>query len=152
MTNTTTFIGKKTNVAIKKDLNSSVDKKKYGLAFPIGTSTTGGYFAKNSGTQLVKNNLKQLILTSKGERVMLPNFGMNLKNYLFEQLDDQTFNNVKLEILNGLARYGQGVNLLKLGVFNNDDVTPTGLQGITVKLAVEIKNTDIITDVEVKVG
>ena len=32
----------------------------------------------------VKQNLKMLLFTAPGERVMLPDYGVGLKNYLFE--------------------------------------------------------------------
>lgn len=152
MTITTTIYGKKTSIAVQKDQIAIVDKKRYGLAFPIGKSTAGGFFAKISGAELSKANLKQLILTARGERVMLPNYGMNLRNYLFEQMDAQTFNSINQEVMYSLAKYGQGIKLLKLQVIPNDKISYEGTQGITVRLFAEVENNNNVIDVEVSLG
>lgn len=152
MSNTVSFYGKKVANPIKKDQIGTIDKKRYGLSFPTGSLNNKGFFAKISGTQLSKANLKQLVLTARGERVMLPNFGTNLRNYLFEQLDAQTVSNIKKEIMYSFAKYGQGLKLLKMQVLPNDSVNYQGTQGITVRLFVEVENNDQIIDVEVSLG
>jgi len=40
--------------------------------------------------ELVKQDILNAFNTTKGERVMLPNFGTNIYNYLFDPLDDMT--------------------------------------------------------------
>jgi phage baseplate assembly protein W len=59
----------------------------YGFApkLPLATSQTdGAYELLKDYTKLVRQNLKMLILTSPGERVMNPEFGVGIKRYLFE--------------------------------------------------------------------
>jgi phage baseplate assembly protein W len=52
-------------------------------------SDTGGIFSVNYTTLTqAKDNLKNLILTTKGERIMQPSFGCDVWNVLFEQLSD----------------------------------------------------------------
>ena len=38
----------------------------------------------------IKQNLKMLILTNPGERVMDPNFGVGVSRYLFEMIEDNS--------------------------------------------------------------
>jgi len=60
-----------------------------GVDLPL-TSNTKTFFALNYTTQdQAKANLKNLILTNKGERIMLPDYGCNLKKMLFEQVPDE---------------------------------------------------------------
>ena len=55
----------------------------YGLNFPLGEKkTTGGFFKKESGVNLIRDAVSQLLQTERGERVMLPGFGCNLRKYL----------------------------------------------------------------------
>ena len=58
------------------------------------SSDRGGIFAVNYTTLTqAKDNLKNLILTRKGERIMNPTFGCDIYNVLFEQLDGQLIEN-----------------------------------------------------------
>lgn len=56
--------------------------------FPLHFTDGGGYASNTEVAEVVKQNFKNLLLTSPGERVMLPNFGVGVRNYLFEQNTD----------------------------------------------------------------
>ena len=59
-----------------------------GIDFPFGRVPNGdGYFKTTKTTvDAVKNNIKLLLQTNRGERVFQPNLGMNLNELLFEQI------------------------------------------------------------------
>jgi len=44
----------------------------------------GPYTSIKIINDVVKQNLKMLVLTAPGERVMIPSYGVGLRNYLFE--------------------------------------------------------------------
>ena len=54
---------------------------------------------------LVTQNLKMLILTSPGERMMDTNFGVGLKAYLFELNDEMTYEDITSRIRSQVAQY-----------------------------------------------
>jgi phage baseplate assembly protein W len=60
----------------------------YGITLPVQRGNTGYFNQAFSSFEQAKSNLKNLLLTRKGERVMQPNFGTGLHELLFEQLDD----------------------------------------------------------------
>ncbi len=91
-------------------------QKYYGITFPVGSNINAGYFSKSSGTELIKRNLIQLLRTDKGERFMLPNFGMNLKRYLFEPADQYLFSKIKREITNTVTTYAPYVEIIGVNV------------------------------------
>ena len=64
----------------------------------FGDLKKGGFLKKCSDIEVVKSSLIQLLLTAKGERLMLPNYGTNLRKYLMEPLDQATFTSIKKEI------------------------------------------------------
>lgn len=53
------------------------------LKFPIKNN-----FEPISGLSLLLQDIQQLLLTVPGERVMRPNFGCNLRNQIWENIDD----------------------------------------------------------------
>ena len=61
-----------------------------GLDLPIRKSHgKQGYFASSKTTiEAVKNNIRNLLNTNQGERLYQPTLGLNLKKYLFEQIND----------------------------------------------------------------
>ena len=56
------------------------------VKLPITRNTIDGFAMIKDFQTLVKQNFKMLVLTAPGERVMEPEFGVGLRNYLFENL------------------------------------------------------------------
>lgn len=126
--------------------------KNLGLNFPIGESE-GAYLRKSSGLDLIKKNLRQLLLTERGERVMLPLFGTNLKKYLMEPLDETLLNQIKTEILESVNRYAKNVDVLKLQVFPGNDPTLNGGHHILIKLYCKlVEEADVSFEVKVEIN
>ena len=74
--------------------------------------------ADNSGYHLIKNirpnikqNLKMLVLTSPGERVMDPNFGVGIKRFLFEMVDNEVFSRIDSKIRDQVKIYLPYINI-----------------------------------------
>ena len=59
-----------------------------------------GWFASTTTTiKAVKNNIRNLLNTHKGERYMQPNIGLNLRKFLFEQFTDELRLQIENDIL-----------------------------------------------------
>ncbi len=65
---------------------------------PLNLSKEDGYEMIKDYVSMVKQNLKMLILTSPGERVMDPNFGVGLRRFLFEQDNEVTYGDIESKI------------------------------------------------------
>ena len=78
--------------------------KYYGIGLNFGKSING-YFSTSADKKLVKENMMQILLTSPGERVMLPDFGVGLRRYVFEMNDEQLATVIKERIVNQIAKY-----------------------------------------------
>ena len=59
-----------------------------GIKFPLDYSPEGFFYKTKTILEQAKANLRNLLLTSKGERVMQPEFGSTLTDILFEQGPD----------------------------------------------------------------
>jgi hypothetical protein len=69
-----------------------------GLTLPIRLGNTG-YFATTSDvlTQ-IRTNLKNLLLTQKGERLMQPDFGCDIYKVIFQPMTDNGLGDVRASI------------------------------------------------------
>lgn len=151
---------------------SSKYKKLIGMSYPLTRDLTativegaqaGGfreyqkstaqpiYFGAATGMELIKNNLRQLIMTEKGERVMLPDYGLSLSQYLFEPLDETVYHLVKTDILNNINKYFSIANVLKLTVYGNDQDRERHQLVISLTLQLLDESLDIF-DIETRLG
>ena len=70
---------------------------KHGISvkLPLTYDPEDGPYRLNKKTkEAVRQNLKHLVLTAPGERVMNPQFGVGLRNFLFEPISDRLFTKV----------------------------------------------------------
>ena len=65
-----------------------------GLEFPLDHNLTGFFRQTKTIQEQVKSNIKNLLLTSKGERVFQPDLGCDLRDLLFEQITPETLDGV----------------------------------------------------------
>ena len=76
------------------------------VKLPLGMSGVfGAYNLNTTFSQLANQNLKMLVLTSPGERIMNPNFGVGLKHFLFEMNDSSAYSNISSKILEQVKIY-----------------------------------------------
>ena len=113
--------------------------KTKGLSWPFGSRIEKGFFSLESGPSLIKNNIKQLLQTERGERVMLPDFGTNLRRFLFQPVDQVTFDAIKEEVLSSISKYKKDVAVLGLRVEQDKYGRETDLSSIRIVLSLGIK-------------
>ena len=66
--------------------------------------------------QAIKADLIHLLFTNKNERLYLPDFGANLRQYLFEPNDGQVHSNIKNEIQTAVSKYIPNLIIDKLEI------------------------------------
>jgi len=82
------------------------DGKKYGINFPFQDSTDGKYFSlSQTADEEVRTDLLHLILTRKGSRYYLPDFGTRIYEFIFEPMDGTTFDLIKDDIKLSVSKY-----------------------------------------------
>ena len=75
-------------------------------ALPLTLSPTDGpYRLIKTMTGLARQNLKTLILTCPGERMMDPDFGVGMRNYLFQQNTQHTYDQIADRIVSQVKIY-----------------------------------------------
>ena len=63
----------------------------YAVKLPLTQDTGDAYTMIKRIKALVKQNVKMLILTNPGERVMEPNYGVGIRQFLFENFESDVF-------------------------------------------------------------
>jgi len=122
---------------------------------PLQYDAIDGYYkmSKTLG-EVIKQNIKMVVLTVPGERVMNPDFGVGLRNYLFNT-EVQIFQSLKSRITSQLKKYVPYAKIIEIKSIHLQDIpgeqNPTnslGLQliytvpnaGISDSLTITFKN------------
>ena len=79
----------------------------YNITFPILDNVETNTFLKLSETSksAYTSDLLLLLLTEKGERYYMPDYGTDLIRFVFEQNDNITFSDVQQEIKRSVSLY-----------------------------------------------
>lgn len=96
----------------------------------VYSHTDGPYQLNKTLKDVVRQNLKMLILTAPGERIMVPEFGVGLHRYLFEQITGDTFSKVSQKINEQVARYIPAVNLEEVTFVTSDEDSTLSLNDV----------------------
>jgi phage baseplate assembly protein W len=121
-----------------------------GIDYPFHRSTGAeGWFKSTSTTiDAVKNNIKLLLQTERGERLMQPNLGVALKRFLFQQIDSDTIVAMQDEIIDTMNFWLPFVEIKDIQVATDDDRN-------TIKINVTfniIRDPNTLRSVEVEIG
>jgi phage baseplate assembly protein W len=76
------------------------------IDFPFRDSDNGFYFKMNkTDKDAIRADLLHLLLTNKGERLYLPEFGSDLKKFIFEPNDEITHEQIKENLNQTIIRF-----------------------------------------------
>ena len=108
-----------------------------GFDFPFARiPNKDGYFATTKTTiESVKNNIRLLLQTQKGERMFQPNLGMGIRRFLFEQITEDTQVQIENDIVDTFATWLPFVELREIDV----DLAEQDQNKINIKIVFNIK-------------
>jgi phage baseplate assembly protein W len=106
-----------------------------GLGFPIQKSS-GGLFHKKKNLAVIASQLRQLLGTEQGERVMRPDFGLKLRKFVFQPLDSETLADIREVVINAIRRYANEVILKNIVVFEDTRVGREDLNATVIRLQI----------------
>jgi phage baseplate assembly protein W len=76
-----------------------------GVRLPVARSNDEGFELVDNYRELATQNLRMLVLTVPGERMMDPEFGVGARHFLFEQMTSETKERFKSRLLTQQQRY-----------------------------------------------
>jgi phage baseplate assembly protein W len=112
-----------------------ITRKPYFVGFNTVDQNNPPYSLTN--VDIIKRDLYNAFATPRGSRVMLPNFGTSIYQYLFDPFDEYTKNSIIADATN-IIQNEPRVDLVSIDVFQDD-------QALTVALVLLFKP-ESITD------
>ena len=94
--------------------------------------------------EAIKSNLVNWFLTNQGERPLNPNFGGNLRQFLFQQISEDTLEFLEEDIQSQLSTVFPSVIVDSLEVTTNPDYN-----SITVELKYSVESTNISDELNI---
>ena len=99
-----------------------------GIKLPIKYSDGDGFTMLITIRQMIKQNLKMLILTDPGERVMEPDFGAGIRQLLFSNYSEGVQGKIEKRIRTQVAIYIPVVTINKIKFKPNADGNSLSVQ------------------------
>jgi phage baseplate assembly protein W len=113
-----------------------------------------GWFASTTTTiEAVKNNIKNLLSTHKGERYMQPNIGLNLRKFLFEQFTDELRIQIENDILDTFDFWLPFVQVKNLEIKMSDATSGVNNNKLVINVLFNItRDSNTLESVQVEIG
>lgn len=109
-----------------------------GWSFPPTFTTGGADVALVSGPEDIHQSLQILLSTRLGERVMQDEFGCDLHDLLFEEVDQSLVNTITSMVTNSILYHEPRIHLDNLDV--SESATQQGLLLISIEYTVRSTN------------
>ena len=92
-----------------------------GAKLPLRRDEEDGYALIKTHHEAIRQNMKNLILTNPGERIMIPNFGAGLSRFLFEPNSAAVYDNISGTIRAQIKLFMPFVTIHEIRIANSTD-------------------------------
>lgn len=122
----------------------------YSPTLPLTIDELDGYKMNKNIKDVIRQNFKMLILTSPGERIMLPDFGAGIRRFLFEPIIPTQFSKIKNRVLSQVDKYMPFISIEDIQI-SNSDVDPTlGLNTLSISIKYAVPSINLIDELDLK--
>ena len=96
-------------------------EKYLNISFPFEEDPKGKFLKmEKTSKRAIKSDLLHLLLTQKRQRLYLPSFGVNLRQYIFEQNDGIVHKSIQAEIEAAIKEFIPNLTILEITVTKSD--------------------------------
>tara|TARA_B100001123_G_scaffold74689_3_gene84253 strand:+ start:59937 stop:60305 length:369 start_codon:yes stop_codon:yes gene_type:complete len=88
----------------------------FGIKLPITRDDISGFTTLTSFKQTIKQNFKMLLLTNPGERVMIPDYGVGVKRYIFENYGSGIEGELKAKIMEQASFFMPVIQIMDIDI------------------------------------
>ena len=97
-------------------------KRYINIQFPFQDDSDGKFLKLNDESKrAIKADLIHLLLTNKGERLYMPDFGANLRQYIFEMNDEPSQQAIKREITEAVSKFIPNLKITQLPASQSEE-------------------------------
>jgi len=97
-------------------------------------------FALNANMlEVVKQNFKNLVLTSPGERIMIPDFGVGMRNFLFATNDTLTHSAIRSKLNEQVEKYMPFVSIRNVNFNVGSDTAEDFNNGLQIIITYQVE-------------
>ena len=87
-----------------------------GWKFPVSVDSITGKIAMSEYEQDIKEAIRIILFTSPGERVMQPDFGCGIHNFVFASISTTTLSLIQNSVYEALKRWEPRINNIQVKV------------------------------------
>lgn len=121
----------------RKIVQDTDDFINYGIGLTLPLSFGDNTFNQSFLTKdQVKSNIKNLLLTKRGERILQPEFGSNLQELLFEQSVDDLETKIEDTITDTLEQWLPYVTAEEIDIESTDSLKDTNTLKVSIKFRI----------------
>lgn len=114
-------------------------------SLPLSRDPQDGYKLNKSYVNMVKQNIKMLLLTAPGERMMDPMFGVGMRNYLFRLNAPEVRSEIRAKITQQVNKYMPFIEIKEIDIKDLD----INQNVLYIEMKYRIVPLDIISSVEI---
>lgn len=134
--------------SLKKEENVN---KSLNIRFPLRRSAHGAFDLNKTTLDAVRDDLKSLIITNWGERIIHYDFGANLRSIIFEQGEDVK-QKIEDAINTAIEKWMPFVNVVDIQTKNQKDDPGLGDYEISLKIIFQVGSTGLEGQLDTKVS
>lgn len=111
-----------------------------GWKFPVKIDSSTGQIATSDFEQDIRESIRILLATAKGERVMRPEFGCGIHDLVFASINTATLTLIRSSVQDALTIFEPRIDVLNIEVSPED--AANGLLKISIDYRVRATNTE----------
>ena len=121
----------------------------YAPKFPLRKRTKGSFENIETTKELVRFHLTNLLLTNPGEKISDPDYGVGIRNFLFENSSDSILSDIEDAIEEGIEQYVYYINLNDVRVTSSPEENKLN---ITISYALPNDTENQILEIALNIG
>lgn len=127
-----------------RNINPLDLKPSTGIGVAIPFSAKSVFTTVYTTQEQLKYNIINYLLTDRGERVFAPNFGAGLRNLLFENITQESIQNIENTVRSGIEINFPNINITQLFI-----TTDVNRHTVSINFSYEVINTGIQDEINI---